>query len=81
MAAARQAAQYRGHVQATVRSHDPQTGAGTVLTDDGVQLSYSGKVFADAGLRHLRLGQRVRIEITGEGADTTVTGIAFYTMH
>lgn len=67
-------------MQATVRSHDPTTGCGTILTDDGLLLEYSGQAFAASGLRHLRLGQRVRIEVAGDGENLAVSSIALYTM-
>jgi hypothetical protein len=55
-------------VQATVRSFDPVTRSGTVLLDDGTELSYDDLAFAAGGIRLLRIGQRVRIEVVGEGA-------------
>ncbi len=45
---------------------DPGTGAGTVLTDAGVRLDFDGAAFSAGGLRLLRLGQRVRLEHTGD---------------
>ncbi len=50
-------------MQATVSSHDPDTGATAVLTDDGIQWHATGEVFAASGLRFVRPGQRVSIEI------------------
>jgi 2-phospho-L-lactate/phosphoenolpyruvate guanylyltransferase len=55
-------------VQATVRSFDPLTRSGTVLLDDGTELPYDDLAFAAGGIRLLRIGQRVRIEVVGEGA-------------
>lgn len=68
-------------MQATVRSFDPQTRSGTVLLDDGVELPYDAESFAEAGLRHLRLGQRVRVELAGEGAAARVVSLGIYTLH
>jgi cold shock CspA family protein len=53
-------------VQATVATFDPDTGSGTVLTDDGRRIPYDGDAFAAGGLRLLRPGQRVRLETTGD---------------
>jgi cold shock CspA family protein len=53
-------------VQATVAAFDPDTGSGSVLTDDGRRVPYDGAAFAAGGLRLLRPGQRVRLEITGD---------------
>jgi 2-phospho-L-lactate/phosphoenolpyruvate guanylyltransferase len=50
-------------VQATVRSFDAVTRSGTVLLDDGTELPYGSSAFDASGVRLLRLGQRVRIEV------------------
>jgi 2-phospho-L-lactate/phosphoenolpyruvate guanylyltransferase len=50
-------------VQATVRSFDPASRAGTVLLDDGVELPYDSAAFDAGGLRLLRVGQRVRLRV------------------
>jgi 2-phospho-L-lactate guanylyltransferase len=52
-------------VQATVATFDPETGAGSVLLDDGSRAEFDGAAFAAGGLRLLRLGQRVRLEYAG----------------
>jgi len=49
-----------------VATFDPDTGSGTVLTDDGRRIRYDGDAFAAGGLRLLRAGQRVRLETSGE---------------
>ena len=56
-------------VQATVRSFSSATRAGTVLFDDGVELPYDAAAFDASRLRLLRVGQRVRLRVEGEGAD------------
>jgi hypothetical protein len=50
-------------VQATVFSHDPDTGA-VVVTDAGVSHDVSAEVVAASTLRFLRPGQRVSITET-----------------
>jgi cold shock CspA family protein len=50
-------------VQATVASFDPETGSGTVLTDDGRRVPFDPAAFAAGGLRLLRPGQRVKMDI------------------
>ena len=52
-------------MQATVRRFDPVTRSGTVLLDDGTELPYDDAAFTAGGVRLLRLGQRVRIEVAG----------------
>jgi cold shock CspA family protein len=59
-------------VQATVATFDPETGSGTVLTDDGRRIPYGGDAFAAGGLRLLRPGQRVRLD-TAAGAVVRIT--------
>jgi hypothetical protein len=51
-------------VQASVHSFDPRTGDGSVLLDDGRRVPFEGAVFARSGLRLLRSGQRVTVELS-----------------
>ena len=53
-------------MQASVHGFDEQTGFGSVLLDDGVERWFDGEVFFRSGLRHLRVGQRVSVELSGE---------------
>ncbi|WP_112237084.1 hypothetical protein [Kribbella monticola] len=68
-------------MQATVSRYDVETGAGTVLTDTGVELSFTAQALARTPVRLLRLGQRVRIDTTGSGADLAITAVHFITLH
>ena len=54
-------------MQATVRAFDPVTHDGSVLLDDGLELPYTAEALTDSGLRHLRVGQRVRISLDDDG--------------
>ena len=63
-------------MQATVRRFDPVTRSGTVLLDDGTELPYDDAAFTAGGVRLLRLGQRVRIEV----ADSAVTFLTVATL-
>ena len=60
-------------MQATSYTYDPETRTGSVLLDDGTPLAFDAAAFDAGGLRLLRPGQRVRIEVenggTGAGAD------------
>lgn len=60
-------------MQATVRSFDPDSRSGELLLDDGSPLSFATQAFDRSGLRLLRLGQRVRVELDPSGAVTRVT--------
>ena len=62
-------------MQATVRTYDPQTRSGTVLLDDGIELPYDTSAFDAGGLRLVRFGQRVRIEV-----DATSERVTFLTL-
>jgi cold shock CspA family protein len=50
-------------VQATVATFDADSGSGTVLTDDGLRMPFDAAAFAAGGLRLLRPGQRVKMDI------------------
>jgi cold shock CspA family protein len=50
-------------MQATVSAFDDATRSGFVLLDDGRQLSFSGEALQGTGLRFLRPGQRVTLEV------------------
>lgn len=67
-------------MQATVRSFDPETRAGSVLLDDGVELPYDRDAFDAGGVRLLRVGQRVRIETRDGGDGRTVSYLTIATL-
>lgn len=58
--------------QGTVWTFDADSCAGEVALDDGVRLSFDAAVFAASGLRLLRAGQRVRLELS-DGVVTAMT--------
>lgn len=64
-------------MQGTVASYDPVTRDGTVLLDDGSQITFPAAAFDASGLRLLRFGQRIRIERDDHGQ---VAAIALVTM-
>ena len=53
-------------MQATVHTFDPETRTGSVLRDDGVRLSFDAHTFDDSGLRLLRAGQRLTVEVVDD---------------
>lgn len=67
-------------MQATVSAFDPASGTGRVLLDDGIELGFTGEVFRASGLRHLRPGQRVRIEVAGTGGERRVGAVQILTL-
>jgi cold shock CspA family protein len=50
-------------VQATVKAYDAATRTGSVLLDDGSELTFDAAAFDAGGLRLLRFGQRVNIAV------------------
>ncbi len=68
---------YRDRMQGTVKTFDPGTGTGAVLLDDGTELEVPASAFAGSGLRLLRLGQRLRLDLDPAG---TVTAVSLITM-
>jgi hypothetical protein len=52
-------------MQASVHKYDDTTGSGSVLLDDGLEVPFDGLVMDASGLRLVRPGQRVSIEMSG----------------
>jgi cold shock CspA family protein len=50
-------------MQATVYRYDPASGSGAVLTDQGAVLPFTVEALRLSGLRHLRPGQRLTVEL------------------
>ncbi len=71
---------YARGMQATAYTYDPQTRSGSVLLDDGTPLEFGADAFDAGGLLLLRPGQRVRIEVTGEGDRRRVTLLTLQTL-
>ncbi|GAB2927983.1 hypothetical protein GCM10022245_69670 [Streptomyces mayteni] len=69
-----------GAMQATAYTYDPETRSGSVLLDDGTPLEFGADAFDAGGLRLLRPGQRVRIEVTGTGERRVVTFLTLQTL-
>lgn len=53
-------------MQASVHTFDPEHHTGSVLLDDGRQVSFTAAAFEASGLRLVRLGQRLTVEVAGE---------------
>lgn len=50
-------------MQASVHFFDPEHRTGSVLLDDGVEIRFGAEAFDSSGLRLLRAGQRVTVEV------------------
>lgn len=66
--------------QATVRRFDPVTRSGSVLFDDGVEMPFDGPAFDRGGLLTLRLGQRVRLVLAGDGPSAVIAALTILTL-
>lgn len=53
-------------MQASVHTFDLDQRTGQVLLDTGRVLPFDAEVFDASALRHLRVGQRVSIEVSGD---------------
>jgi 2-phospho-L-lactate guanylyltransferase len=53
-------------MQGSVHSFDETTGAGSALLDDGREVTFTAEVFAVSALRHLRVGQRLSLDLSGD---------------
>lgn len=60
-------------MQASVHSYDEETGTGRLVTDAGAVLPVAPDVVAAAGLRRLRVGQRLAVASDDDGRVTRVT--------
>ncbi|MFI1155299.1 hypothetical protein [Streptomyces sioyaensis] len=67
-------------MQATAYTYDSETRSGSVLLDDGTPLPFDAAAFDAGGLLLLRPGQRVRIDLTGDGADRRIVLITLQTL-
>lgn len=53
-------------MQGSVHAFDPQDDTGSVLLDTGRLVPFGAEAFAASTLRHLRVGQRLSLELTGD---------------
>ncbi|MBY8344771.1 hypothetical protein LXH13_28200 [Streptomyces spinosirectus] len=67
-------------MQATAYTYDANTRTGSVLLDDGTPLSFDAAAFDAGGLRLLRPGQRVRIEVENAEDSSRITLVTLQTM-
>lgn len=53
-------------MQGTVHTFDPDTTEGSVILDTGKVVPFGADVFTASTLRHLRVGQRLSLEVSGD---------------
>lgn len=66
-------------MQATAYTYDSESRSGSVLLDDGTPMEFGADAFDAGGLRLLRPGQRVRIEVDGEAPERRITCVTLQT--
>ena len=67
-------------MQGTVKSFDPETRRAVLLDDSLRELPVDAEAFAASGLLELRIGQRVRFELTPDGDDERVTNLGIVSL-
>ncbi|MEV1083661.1 hypothetical protein AB0I98_36540 [Streptomyces sp. NPDC050211] len=67
-------------MQATAYTYDAATRTGSVLLDDGTPIPFDAAAFDAGGLRLLRPGQRVRIEVEGPKDSPRITLVTLQTL-
>ncbi|HYH27937.1 MAG TPA: hypothetical protein VEA19_04065 [Actinomycetota bacterium] len=53
--------------QGTIKDYDPESRTGTLLLDDQSEVEIDPQSVEGAGVRYLRLGQRVKFDVAEEG--------------
>lgn len=67
-------------MQATVSRFDTGTGDGAVLLDDGREVPFAADALVGTGIRLLRPGQRVRVELSALGDGSSVQHLQILTL-
>lgn len=53
--------------QGTIKDYDPESRTGTLLTDAEEEVRIDAQSVEGAGIRYLRIGQRVKFDLVEEG--------------
>ncbi|HET6699015.1 MAG TPA: hypothetical protein VFG88_08005 [Nocardioidaceae bacterium] len=67
-------------MQATVARFDPEHRSGAVLLDDGLQVPFDADALHGTGLRLLRPGQRVRLDVRTENGAPRIEHLQILTL-
>ncbi|MGW1540979.1 hypothetical protein ACWCPM_12210 [Streptomyces sp. NPDC002309] len=67
-------------MHATAYTYDAATRSGQVLLDDGTPVPFDAAAFDAGGLRLLRPGQRVRLEVEGPKERPRITLVTLQTL-
>ncbi|MCA1831312.1 MAG: hypothetical protein ABR548_10795 [Actinomycetota bacterium] len=66
--------------QGTIKTYDAPTRSGVIMDDAKTEFPYGPDSFKESGLRELRLGQRVKFNVTGEGDKMKVFDLTLVTL-
>jgi 2-phospho-L-lactate guanylyltransferase len=66
-------------LQGTIKHYDSSTRTGSILTDDRVEIRIDERSTSQEDLRALRVGQRVRFEVTGDGGERVARSLSLVT--
>ncbi len=55
--------------QGTIKTYDVEARTGSLLTDDQEEIGIDVESVEGAGIRYLRIGQRVKFDIADEGGN------------
>ena len=67
-------------MQGTVKSFDTESRRAVLLDDSLRELPVDAEAFAASGLLELRIGQRVRFELTEDGEEQRVTNLGIVSL-
>jgi cold shock CspA family protein len=65
--------------QGTIKTYDDATHTGALLMDDRTEVSIDDRSVGDDQIRTLRIGQRVRFDLTEEAGRPTARGLRLVT--
>ena len=67
-------------MQGTIKSYDPTSRSGSLLTDDRAEYALDDRSLADHSILLLRIGQRVRFEVETTEGTTVARSVHVVTM-
>ena len=66
--------------QGTIKDYDDETRSGVLLMDDAAEVHYDAGSLEGSGIRHLRLGQRVKFDLAEESGRQVARSLRIVTM-
>lgn len=66
--------------QGTIKDYDTETRSGTLLMDDEQEVHYDAGSLEGSGVRYLRIGQRVKFDLTEESGRKMARSLRIVTM-